>query len=298
MSFSGDTKSTLAQEQIGKNCCLTACLAGMLHFSPISEENVLTFKTDSHEVFEMFSRSLLEVAGIEINCKRAGAAYKTEISGENFERIRHLTVKADGGETINRFFSCRKCDNMFFRGAFLASGFVNPPDKPGRIEISTADADIACDSATALTRHFRLPKLSVRRGNQIIYYRDTESIEYFLSYIGANKASFAIFNAQMLKEKTNEVNRKQNCDIANITKSITASGIYVDAIQKLMETGDFDKLSSELKQTAKLRVEYDTLTLSELSSLENPPISKSQVSKRLQKIYALYKSLYPEESQQ
>ena len=291
MSFSGDTKSTLAQETVDKPCCLTACLAGMLHFSPISEENVLTFKTESREVSDMFSRVLASVAGVAIEAKRVGSAYKTELSGENFEPIRHLTVKADGNETITRFFSCRKCDNMFFRGAFLASGFVNPPDKPGRVELSTVDADVACDSATALTKHFRLPKLSVRRGNQIIYYRDTESIEYFLSYIGANKASFAIFNAQMLKEKTNEVNRKKNCDIANITKSITASGIYIEAIQGLMESGDFDKLPPELKQTAKLRVENDTLTLAELAALENPPISKSQISKRLQKIHALYQSL-------
>ena len=295
MSFSGDTKSTLAQETIDKNCCLTACLAGMLHFSPVTDGNVLTFKTESKEVSSFFSSLLVSTAEITAETKRVGSAYKTELSGENFEKIRHLTAKADGGENITRFFHCRKCDNMFFRGAFLASGFVNPPDKPGRIELSTADADVACDSATSLTRHFRLPKLSVRRGNQIIYYRDTESIEYFLSYIGANKAAFAIINAQMLKEKTNEVNRKKNCDIANITKSVTASGIYIEAIQKLIETGDFDKLPPELKQTAKLRVEYDTLTLSELSSLENPPISKSQVSKRLQKIYSLYKSLYPEE---
>ncbi len=290
MSFSGDTKSTLASEPVGKNCCLTACLAGMLHFSPITDENVLTFKTDSKEVSEMFAHALMTVAGVQAEAKRVGTAYKTELSGESFEKIRHLTAKVEG-DTINRFFSCRKCDNMFFRGAFLASGFVNPPDKPGRVELSTIDADVACDSATALTRHFRLPKLSVRRGNQIIYYRDTESIEYFLSYIGANKAAFAIINAQMLKEKTNEVNRKKNCDIANITKSITASGIYVDAILALMESGDFDKLSPELKQTAKLRLENDTLTLSELAALENPPISKSQVSKRLQKIHSLYKSL-------
>ncbi|MBR7160941.1 MAG: DNA-binding protein WhiA [Clostridia bacterium] len=295
MSFSSDTKSTLAQETIDKNCCLAACLAGMLHFSPVTDENVLVFKTESKEVSSAFLSMLSKIADISAETKRVGSAYKTELSGENFEKIRHLTVKADGGETITRFFHCRKCDNMFFRGAFLASGFVNPPDKPGRIELSTADADVACDSATALTRHFRLPKLSVRRSNQILYYRDTESIEYFLSYIGANKAAFAIINAQMLKEKTNEVNRKKNCDIANITKSVTASGIYIDAIQKLMETGDFDKLPPELKQTAKLRAEYDTLTLSELSELENPPISKSQVSKRLKKIYDLYKSLYPEE---
>lgn len=291
MSFSSETKSTLAQEIIEKDCCLSACLAGMLYFSPVTDEGTLTFKTESSEVFDLFSRLLARICGIEVEAKLHGAAYKAEISGDDFEKLRHLTAKADDDAHIAKFFSCRKCDNIFFRGAFLASGFVNPPDKPGRIELSTADADLACESATALTRHFRLPKLSVRRGNQIIYYRDAESIEYFLSYIGANKAAFAIINAQMLKEKNNEVNRKKNCDIANITKSVTASGIYIDAIQNLIASGDFEKLPAELKQTAMLRMENDTLTLAELASMENPPISKSQVSKRLQKIYNFYKEL-------
>ena len=294
MSFSGETKSTLAQEIIAKDCCMTACLAGMLYFSPVTDDGILTFKTESKDVSDLFSALLLKTVGIETETKTVGSAYKTELKGKAFETIRHLTVKADDDTHINQFFTCRKCDNMFFRGAFMASGFVNPPDKPGRIELSTADADLACECATALTSHFRMPKLSVRRGYQIIYYRDAESIEYFLSYIGANKAAFAIINAQMLKEKNNEVNRKKNCDIANITKSVTASGIYVDAIQHLMETGDFDKLPLELKNTAKLRTENETMTLSELAELENPPISKSKVSKRLKKIYDFYKELNPD----
>ena len=295
MSFSGETKSTLAQEIIAKDCCLTACLAGMLYFSPITDDDILTFKTESEEVSVLFSEMLLKLIGIEAETKKNGSAYKTELKGEDFEKIRHLTSKANDETTITKFFTCRKCDNMFFRGAFLSSGFVNPPDKPGRVELSTSDADLACESATALTRHFRMPKLSVRRGYQIIYYRDAESIEYFLSYIGANKAAFAIINAQMLKEKNNEVNRKKNCDIANITKSITASSHYVDAIQSLIESGDFEKLPLELKNTAMLRVENESLPLSELAEMENPPISKSQVSKRLQKIYNFYKELHPEE---
>ncbi len=293
MSFSGETKSTLAQETVVKDCCMTALLAGMLCFSPISDENVLTFKTESAEVCAIFTSLIAKNVGITVTFKNVGSAYKTDIKGEDFEKIRHLTRKADPNH-IAKYFTCRKCDNMFFRGAFLASGFVNPPDKPGRIELSTADADLACECATALTGHFRMPKLSVRRGYQIIYYRDAESIEYFLSYIGANKAAFAIINAQMLKEKNNEVNRKKNCDIANITKSVTASGVYVDAIQALMESGDFEKLPLELKNTAKLRAENETMTLSELAALEDPPISKSQVSKRLQKIYNFYKELCPE----
>ena len=79
MSFSGDTKSALAQERIDKNCCLTACLAGMLHFSPVTEENVLTFKTDSIEVSDMFCRALATVAGVQVEAKKVGTSYKTEL---------------------------------------------------------------------------------------------------------------------------------------------------------------------------------------------------------------------------
>lgn len=289
MSFSSETKAALATEFNDKDCCRQAMLAGMLYFSPAAADR-LTFKTESREVSEVFSRLLLQIVGIETQAKKAGIVYKTEILGEDFEKTRTFTNEMN----FTEFFQCRKCDNAFFRGAFLAAGFVNPPEKSWRIELSTPDADLACNTATALTMHFRMPKLSVRRGNQIIYYRDAESIEYFLSYIGANKAAFAIINAQMLKEKKNEINRKTNCDVANLNKTVTASGIYVEAIQALMESGDFDKLPAELKATAKLRIENDTLSLSELSSIAEPPVSKSQISKRLQKIHTFYKSLTSE----
>ena len=93
MSFSGDTKSTLAQETIDKNCCLTACLAGMLHFSPVTDGNVLTFKTESKEVSSFFSSLLVSTAEITAETKRVGSAYKTELSGENFEKIRENYVR-------------------------------------------------------------------------------------------------------------------------------------------------------------------------------------------------------------
>ena len=147
----------------------------------------------------------------------------------------------------------------------------------------------ACKSKEAiLTKHFRLPKLSVRRGDQIIYYRDMESIEYFLSYIGAKKAAFDIFNAQMYREKSNEVNRKQNCDLANLTTTVNSSAQHREAISALMESGEIEKLPSELRRTAELRMQHDTISLAELAAMEEPPISKSQVSKRLKKIYDFY----------
>jgi DNA-binding protein WhiA len=288
MSFSSETKTKLAEKAPGKDCCKHAMLAGMFRFSTFADENTCVFQTETIEVSEAYARLFLEIAGVTVQTKKVGTIYKNTLSGEDFKIIADIVNSY--GENLKDVFTCPKCDDHFFRGAFLVAGFVNPPEKP-RVELSTASADLACDTATALTLHFRLPKLSVRRGNQIIYFRDAESVHYFLSYIGAKKESFEVINAKMLREKNNEVNRKQNFDMANLTKTVNAAGIYVDAIQALMASGDFEKLPAELRTTAKNRVENDTLTLQELANMENPPISKSQVSKRLQKIYHFYEEI-------
>jgi DNA-binding protein WhiA len=288
MSFSSETKTKLAEKAPGKDCCKHAMLAGMFRFSTFADENTCVFQTETIEVSEAYARLFLEIAGVTVQTKKVGTIYKNTLSGEDFKIVADIVNSY--GENLKDVFTCPKCDDHFFRGAFLVAGFVNPPEKP-RVELSTASADLACDTATALTLHFRLPKLSVRRGNQIIYFRDAESVHYFLSYIGAKKESFEVINAKMLREKNNEVNRKQNFDMANLTKTVNAAGIYVDAIQALMASGDFEKLPAELRTTAKNRVENDTLTLQELANMENPPISKSQVSKRLQKIYHFYEEI-------
>ena len=286
MSFTSDTKIALAATIPQKECCRRAMLAGMLLFSTRTMDKTLLFKTESEEVSAAFVSLIDQTAHIALETKKAGKIYITELS-----ESAHSALTFEFGfekKLIHDFLKCPKCDESFFRGAFLATGFVNPPDKPGRVELSTADADLACNAAVILTKHFRMPKLSVRRGDQIIYYRDMESIEYFLSYIGAKKAAFEIFNAQMQKEKVNEVNRKQNCELANLTKTVNTSVHQCEAISALIESGAIEKLPSELRRTAELRMEHNTKSLSELGAMEDPPISKSQVSKRLRKIYDFY----------
>lgn len=286
MSFSSDTKIALSREIPEKDCCLSAMLAGMMLFAAVPDGGALLFKTEVPEVSDVFGRLFTQQTGLSVNTHTSGALYKTALA----DKTDKPAFPPANAHTIRDILKCEKCGAAFFRGAFLASGFVNPPDKPARLELSTPDADLACDAAAVLTKHFRLPKLSVRRGKQILYYRDTDSIEYFLSYIGANKSAFAVINAQMLKEKRNEINRKANFEFANISKTVSAAALHIEAIRALMASGDFEKLSPELRHTAKLRLENDTMTLSELAALETPPISKSQISKRLQRIYEFYQA--------
>lgn len=287
MSFTRETKEILACGLPEKECCRDAMLYGMLLFTAQAEDKLISLTTEIRSIAEIFLALINSRFQINAEMKAGTSLYKVELSDKDSAFVCALFPPMS--RRIRReLLSCGKCGEAFFRGVFLVSGFVNPPEKTARLELSTPDADLACDTAALLTAHFRLPKLSVRRGNQILYYRDAESVEYFLSYIGANKASFTIMNAQMLKEKRNEINRKANFEYANISKTVHTAGRYMDAIRALLQSGDFDKLSPELRRTAKLRLENDTMTLSELGALENPPISKSQVSKRLQKIMDFY----------
>lgn len=286
MSFSSDTKIALTREVPEKHCCLRAMLAGMLFFSASQDDGIL-FQTEAKEVSDVFETLLFQSVGLSVNTRKSGPLYKTALTHSELKKHK---AELPFGKPIKSLLSCENCGAAFFRGAFLASGFVNPPEKPARLELATYDADLACDTAAALTSHFRLPKLSVRRGKQILYYRDAESVEYFLSYIGANKSAFEMINAQMFKEKRNEINRKANFEFANITKTVSAAAVHTEAIRALIKSGDIEKLSPELRRTARLRLENDTMTLAELANLEDPPISKSQVSKRLQKIYDFYRS--------
>ncbi len=293
MSFSSETKTKLAEKAPGKLCCAHAMLAGMFRFS-VFQGDSCHFVTESEEVAEAYARLFSEIANVKVSVAMVGKTYKTTLEGEDLRIVSDI-VKAHG-DGLRDIFLCPKCDDHFFRGAFLVAGFVYPPRTP-RLELTTASGDLACDTATTLTQHFRMPKLSVRRGNQVLYFHDADSVHYFLSYIGAKKEAFEVINAKMLREKTNEVNRKQNFDMANLTKTVTTAGIYIDAIEALMASGDFDRLPPELRVTAKNRIENDTLSLSELGEMENPPISKSQVSKRLQKILRFYESVQAEQNE-
>ncbi len=290
MSFSSEVKDALARELPEKECCRDAMLYGMLLFTAQPTDKQIAFSTEIESVAEAFAFLIRSRFRLDVQVKKSGLFYKTEITGSDCAFV--CAVFPPDARTVRReFFACEKCGAAFFRGVFLASGFVNPPEKSFRVEMSTPDADLACDTAVLLTSHFRLPKLSVRRGEQILYYRDAESVEYFLSYIGANAASFAVMNAQMLKEKRREVNRQANFEFANLSKTVNAAADQITAIRALIDMGAFEKLPAPVRVTAKLRLEHDDVTAAELGALHEPPISRSQVSKRLKRVTDFYQSL-------
>ena len=93
-----------------------------------------------------------------------------------------------------------------------------------------------------------------------------------------------LFRSYIERDIRNNENRATNFVAKNISKSVTASQRHIAAINKLKDLDKLSLLPSELLQTALLRVENDAVSLSELALLHDPPISKSGLNHRLEKI--------------
>ena len=121
----------------------------------------------------------------------------------------------------------------------------------------------------------------------MLYFKQSEAIEDFLTLIGAPVSAMAVMSAKIEKDWRNDANRKTNCDAANVDKAVAAAQEQLAALRRLEERGQFDTLPEKLRQTAELRRAHPEVTLQELAELHEPPLTKSAVNHRLRKLLAL-----------
>lgn len=184
-------------------------------------------------------------------------------------------------------FVCPECRNAFLRGVFLKCGSVNSPDKENHLEMK-AGTEMNADELCIFLREMGLEaKISRRRGKYVVYFKDGDSIFHILSVMGAQKCAFDLVNTQIEKNIRNNVNRVNNCEMANMQKSANATVRQLDAIRELMQDERFENLPEKLLYTATLRRDNPDLSLTDLANAHEPPITKSCVNHRLEKIIKL-----------
>ena len=185
---------------------------------------------------------------------------------------------------------CSGCKTVFVRELFIKYGSVTDPSKQYHLDFSfktEEERDAAYAIISSLGFDFRKTK---RRDRYIIYIKESSAIEDFLVYMGPQNAAFDVMNSKIVHEFRNSVNRQVNCDTANIEKQLASVKKYTDAIKYLETSGKLDTLPDELKETARVRIENEQLSLSDIGKLLNPPVTKSGVRHRLDKILYLAQS--------
>lgn len=188
-------------------------------------------------------------------------------------------------------FACPACRAHFLRGLMIACGSVTDPQKAYHLEFRIANADKISFLAEFLNEMGWKPKVRNIEGGVGLYFKKNLEIEEILSTLGANNALFALMNAKIARDIRNEENRATNCVTRNISKSVEAARRCCMAIEKIRAASRFDALMPELRETARLRLEHPDVSLLELAQLHNPPITKSGLNHRLQKIIAFAEDL-------
>lgn len=288
MSFSSDVKNELLDGFPRKACCKLSEAYGMIlcgrHFS----NSRIAHKTDTEGIANRY-RSLVRKgfdAGCNIVLSEHGN-YHIDILPDD---IADVFVKVYSTSALNTsLFTCDSCFAAFLRGAFLVCGFVGDPQKEYHVEFSLRNETISWELCKLLKELGFPAKTTERRGQYVVYFKESSAIEDFLTTIGATSASLNMMNIQIEKEFRNQINRKTNFETANMQKTAKATAKYLSAIEKLEQAHMLDSLPKELRDAAIARQENFEMSLSELGSLLG--LTRSGIYHRLEKIVQIANEL-------
>lgn len=295
-SFSASAKAEICKEYPQSSCCALAECLGILLFCNTFQSNSIKIITECAEFASLLPRLFKKTFGIDISCQSGeGRTGKQIFQIQDVRRISAVmnAFGFDSSETLSLHINlpivendC--CKTAFLRGAFLAGGSVTDPEKGYHLELVTTHHSVARECYVLIHEMLLFPpKLSARGGGQVIYLKQNEQIADFLTFIGAPVASMGMIEARLEHELNNQVNRRCNCDDANITKVVNASQMQLNSIRILRERNRFAQLPEKLKQAARVREENPEASLAELAQLIEPPISKPAMSHRLKKLQEL-----------
>lgn len=190
-------------------------------------------------------------------------------------------------ERMNR----NDCKKAYLRGAFLAAGSMSDPEKTYHLEIICHNITLATELNELMDSFGLNSKVTRRKGNYVVYLKEGENIVDFLNIIGAHSALLELENIRILKEMRNNVNRIVNCETANLQKTVNASVRQVENIKYIRDNLGFDKLPENLREIARIRLNYSDASLKELGEMLSPSLGKSGVNHRLRKLDRIADSL-------
>lgn len=179
------------------------------------------------------------------------------------------------------------CRRAYLRGAFLAAGSVSDPNKSYHFEIACRDEDQA-KTLREIMESFDIPlKEILRKNHPVVYLKEGALIVEALNVMEAHVALMDFENSRILKDMRNSLNRRVNCETANIGKTVTAAVKQADDIRAVMGMPGYKSLPYGIRQIADLRLQYPDASLKELGQMCDPPIGKSGVNHRLRKLAVL-----------
>lgn len=301
MSFSFDTKNELCRLPLQRRCCAQAEVYGILlycHTFSSSEVRIITENPNfALRLPRLFQRAF------DLRFDRQPDPDR----GEGGKMVFQITEQRKLDHIINLLgYDPRQslalhvnfamveeecCRAAFFRGCFFAGGSITDPSKRYHLELTSSHLQASRELEVLLRESGYPPKSVTRNGSAVTYFKQSDQIEDFLTFIGAPAAAMRIMSTKVEKGIRNSVNRRLNCDSANLDKAVEAAQSQGAAIRRLEAAGRLKELPDKLQETAALRLAHPELSLSELAEAFDPPVTKSCLNHRLRKLVELAQGL-------
>lgn len=294
MSFSQDVKNELLKIEYENNCCEKALLYGLLIFGKSFSSFGIGIHTENERIAKLYKALIKKYCNVKCNIAVSpkGRSFSVSI-GEKSDCDKILGAFGHNDNSSLRInhanFDCPECLHAFLAGAFLSCGTVSDPKKDYHLEFTVPYLNLSKSLITLLEETELSPKLSNRKGYNIVYFKDSEAIEDCLYLMGASSAMFEMMNVEIVKDFRNKANRTANCETANIERTVKASYAHIEAVEKIERAKGLDYLKDDLKEMAILRRDNPEASLSELSRLSG--MSRSGVNHRLKRIVEIADSI-------
>lgn len=292
MSFSGDVKEELLKQYASSKHCIYAELMAIVLFGDRrrTKEDKADFLAENGEikVFLNTENDFVTQKAFTLCKKNITIKVDKEQGILTFpaEFMREYLLPDKNG-TLKR--QC--CRRAFLRGAYLCIGSMSNPGKSYHLEFDCVRRERA-QLLQELIAEFEIPaRVVLRKKYYVVYIKEGAAICDMLNIMGAHVSLMDFENQRIVKEVRNSVNRKVNCETANIKKTVNAAAGQVRDIELIEKTWGLKKLPDNLREIAQLRLEYQEATLQELGDLLTPPVGKSGVNHRLRKLNMIAESI-------
>jgi DNA-binding transcriptional regulator WhiA len=281
MSFSHEQKSFIISGVYKSLCCRRSLLMGALFAKGEVTLGRVSLRLEKQDYAEFLSSLILEIYGKCADLSRpSGGGRVVVITFESKSAANYISNFQN--KPLGEGFKCPSCQSAFLRGVFLAAGRTCNPEKEYFVEYSLAErSTVLFEYLKALGITGRITK---KKTGDALYFKDGATIEDLFARSGLNGAVFKLIDARFSREERKNVMRITNCETNNLQRTVNAAAKQTQLISELADAGLLSTLPEELEITAKLRLAYPDYSLSQLSMVSVPRVSKPGLSHRLKKI--------------
>jgi DNA-binding protein WhiA len=285
-SYSRNVKEELARVFDDDEELLRAELIAMLKVRAVPNNGRLDFTTSNaataRKVITLLKKVYPDVK------KEVAITVTTPIKNKRCLMQRRYTVRIFFARYADELNSPKIVEDDFakvsyLRGAFLAGGTVNKPEKKYYLEIASMSEDAALFVKEIWEYLEFNPTFRKRKEFFVNYICEGDAVEEFIGMIGAEESVEHFGVVRNLKEVRANVNRMVNADTFNLNRAIEAAKRQLEDIRIIQENNV--KLNASLRLAIKARLTFPECSVSELA--EKLYITKQGLNYRFTKIHEI-----------